>query len=93
MIQSFACADTERLFRRERPKRFPQRVLRVAFRKLRMLHRAQTLQDLRVPPGNRLETLKGNRKGQYSIRVNDQYRICFVWRSGDAFEVEIVDYH
>jgi len=58
-----------------------------------MLHRAQTLQDLRVPPGNRLESLKGDRKGQYSIRVNDQFRICFAWRSGDAFEVEIVDYH
>ena len=93
MIQSFACADTERLFRRERPKRFPQSVHRVAFRKLRMLHRVQTLQDLRVPPGNRLETLKGNRKGQHSIRVNDQFRICFVWQSGDASEVEIVDYH
>ena len=93
MIQSFACADTERLFRRERPKRFPQSVHRVAFRKLRMLHRAQTLQDLRIPPGNRLETLKGNRKGQHSIRVNDQFRIYFVWQSGDAFEVEIVDYH
>ena len=93
MLQSFACADTERLFHRERPRRFPQRIHRVALRKLRMLHRAETLQDLRVPPGNRLESLKGDRKGQYSIRVNDQYRICFVWRSGDAFEVEIVDYH
>jgi proteic killer suppression protein len=58
-----------------------------------MLHRARTLQDLRVPPGSRLESLKGNRKGQHSIRVNDQFRICFVWRSGDAYEVEIVDYH
>ena len=58
-----------------------------------MLHRAKTLQDLRVPPGNRLEALKGRRKGQHSIRVNDQFRICFEWRSGDAFEVEIVDYH
>lgn len=58
-----------------------------------MLHRARTLQDLRVPPGNRLEALKGGRKGQYSIRVNDQFRICFAWRSGDAFEVEVVDYH
>jgi proteic killer suppression protein len=93
MIQSFACDDTERLFHRERPKRFPQSIHRVALRKLRMLHRAVTLQDLRVPPRNRLETLKGDRKGQYSIRVNDQYRICFVWRSGDAFEVEIADYH
>lgn len=93
MIQCFACADTERLFRRERPKHFPQDIHRVAFRKLRMLHRAQTLEDLKVPPGNRLEALKGNRKGQHSIRVNDQFRICFVWRSGDAYEVEIVDYH
>ena len=93
MFQSFACADTARLFRRERRKRFPENVHRVAFRKLRMLHRAQTLQDLRVPPGNRLEALKGDRKGQHSIRVNDQFRICFVWRSGDAYEVEIVDYH
>ncbi len=65
----------------------------MAFRKLRMLHRAQTLRDLRVPPGNRLESLKGDRKGQYSIRVNDQFRICFAWRSGDAFDVEMVDYH
>ena len=93
MIQSFACADTERLFRRERPKRFPKRLHRVALRKLRMLHRATSLKDLRVPPGNRLESLKGNRKGQYSIRVNDQYRICFAWKSGDAADVEIVDYH
>ena len=93
MIRSFACADTERLFHRERPRRFPPSILRVALRKLRMLHRAKTLQDLRVPPGNRLEALKGGRKGQYSIRVNDQFRICFAWRSGDAFEVEVVDYH
>lgn len=93
MIQSFACADTERMFYRERPKRFPQNIHRVALRKLRMLHRAMSLQDLRVPPGNRLESLKGDRKGQHSIRVNDQFRICFAWRSGDAFNVEVVDYH
>ncbi len=93
MIRSFACAETERLFNRERPRRFPPRIHRVALRKLRMLHRAKTLQDLRVPPGNRLEALKGSRKGQHSIRVNDQFRICFVWRSGDAFGVEVVDYH
>jgi len=92
MIQSFASSDTERLFHRERPKRIPQSVHRVAFRKLRMLNRAQTLQDLKLPPGNRLESLKGNRKGQYSIRVNGQFRICFFWRSGDAYDVEIVDY-
>ena len=66
---------------------------RVARRKLLILHRAVTLQDLRVPPGNRLEELKGDRKGQHSIRVNDQWRICFVWRDGDAFDVEIADYH
>ncbi|MCO6458110.1 MAG: type II toxin-antitoxin system RelE/ParE family toxin [Pirellulaceae bacterium] len=93
MIQSFACNDTEQLFHRQRPKRFPQSIHRVAFRKLRMLHRARTLQDLRVPPGNRLELLKGDRRGQYSIRVNDQVRICFTWQSGDAFQVEMVDYH
>ena len=93
MIRSFSCADTERLFHRERPKRLPQNIHRVMFRKLRMLHRAQTLQDLRVPPGNRLEALKAGRKGQHSIRVNDQFRICFAWRSGDAFDVELVDYH
>jgi len=93
MIQSFACADTERLFRRERPKRFPRSIHRVAFRKLRMLHRARTLQDLKVPPGNRFESLKGDRKGQYSIRVNDRFRVCFTWRSGDAFAVEVVDDH
>ena len=93
MIQSFACDDTELIFIRKRPKRFPQKIHRVALRKLRMLHRAQSLQDLRVPPGNRLESLKGKRKGQYSIRINDQFRICFAWRSGDALAVEIVDYH
>ncbi len=93
MIRSFACSDTKRLFGRERPRRFPPSIHRVALRKLRMLHRATTMRDLRVPPGNRLEALKGSRKGQYSIRVNDQFRICFVWRTGDAFEVEIVDYH
>ena len=75
------------------PKRFPQRIHRVALRELRMLHHLRTLLDLKVPPGNRLESLKGDRKGQYSIRVNDQFRVCFTWRSGDAFEVEIVDYH
>jgi hypothetical protein len=69
------------------------RVITYDYGTVRMLHRAQTLQDLRVPPGNRLEALKGDRKGQHSIRVNDQFRICFVWRSGDAYEVEIVDYH
>ena len=71
----------------------PQDLQRIALRKLRMLHRAKSLLDLRVPPGNRLEALKGKRKGQHSIRVNDQYRICFTWKAGDAYYVEIVDYH
>jgi proteic killer suppression protein len=93
MIRSFACGATEELFQRGRPRRFPASLHRTALRKLRMLHRATTLDDLRIPPGNRLEALKGDRKGQHSIRVNDQYRVCFVWRSGDAFSVEIVDYH
>jgi proteic killer suppression protein len=71
----------------------PQDVQRVALRKLRMLHRAVTLSDLHAPPGNRLEALKGDRSGQYSLRVNDQYRICFVWSDGEVYDVEIVDYH
>jgi proteic killer suppression protein len=89
VIKSFRSADTERLFGRERVKKFQA----VALRKLRMLDAASQLRDLAVFPGNRLEALKGNRKGQFSIRVNDQWRICFVWRDPDAFEVEIVDYH
>jgi proteic killer suppression protein len=71
----------------------PLDIQQVALRKLRMLNRAETLQDLRVPPANRLERLVGDREGQYSIRVNDQWRICFVWQNGDALDVEIVDYH
>ncbi len=93
MIRSFKSRTAEQLFNRERPKRFPANLHRAGLRKLRMLNRAQRLQDLRVPPANRLEALKGNRRGQHSIRINDQYRICFKWRGGDAFEVEIVDYH
>jgi toxin HigB-1 len=92
VIKSFRSADTERLFGRERVKKF-QAVAAVALRKLRMLDAASQLRDLVVFPGNRLEALKGDRKGQLSIRVNDQWRICFVWRDPDAFEVEIVDYH
>ena len=78
---------------RERPKRFPQSIRRVALRKLRMLHRATTLADLRVPSGNRLESLGGDRKGKYGIRVNNLFRICFTRRSGDAFDVQVVDDH
>lgn len=85
--------DTERLFNRERVRSLPATIHRAALRKLRMLNRARTLRDLRVPPGNRLQALRGKRSGQHSIRVNDQFRICFRWQAGDAYDVEIVDYH
>jgi len=93
MIKSFRSRDADRLFRRERVKSFGPDVQRVGLRKLRMLDAAVELDDLRVPPANRLEKLKGDRSGQHSIRINRQWRICFVWRGGDAYEVEIVDYH
>lgn len=92
MIRSFRCRDTEALFNDLEAPRF-RAIERVARRKLLYLHRARKLDDLRVPPANRLEALKRDRKGQYSIRINDQWRICFVWRGSDAFDVEIVDYH
>jgi proteic killer suppression protein len=92
VIRSFHDRDTEQLFDREASRRWAA-IARVAFRRLRLLHRAQTLDDLRVPNGNRLEALKGDRKGQYSMRVNDQYRICFRWENGDAHDVELTDYH
>ena len=92
MIRTFRCKDTEALFDDIDLPRF-RALERVARRKLLYLNRARLLHDLRVPPGNRLEALKGKRKGQHSIRINDQWRICFVWRRGDAFDVEIVDYH
>jgi proteic killer suppression protein len=93
VIQSFRDKDTEKLFRRERSKAVPQDVQRVALRKLAQLDAAAGLQDLKVPPGNRLEALSGDRTGQFSIRINDQWRVCFVWKEGHAHEVEIVDYH
>ena len=93
VIRSFCDRETQRLFRRERPRRLPASVLRAAQRKLEVLDAAEALSDLRVPPGNRLEKLTGDRAGQHSIRINDQWRLCFVWRDGDAFEVEITDYH
>ena len=92
MITDFHCADTEALFRGKRVRRFAN-VAEVAMRKLAQLHAATTLDFLRLPPGNRLEALKGDRKGQYSIRINDQWRVCFVWSSRGAARVEIVDYH
>jgi proteic killer suppression protein len=93
MIASFADRNTEALFRRERIARMDARLQRVALRKLVMLDAAATLDDLRIPPGNRLEALKGERKGQHSIRVNDQYRIVFEWKDNAAHHVAIVDYH
>ena len=93
MIRGFKDKEAEKLFHREPSRKLPQNLQRVALRKLRMLHRAITLDDLRVPPGNRLEALKGDREGQYSIRINDQWRICFLWQDGEVFQVEIVDYH
>jgi len=94
MIRSFKDREAQHVFKRERSRKLPDTLQRVALRKLRMLNRAMNLRDLRVPPANRLEKMKGdNRAGQHSIRINDQWRICFEWRSNDAFEVEIVDYH
>lgn len=92
MIRSFRCKDTERLFQREPVRRF-KAIESVARRKLEMVEAAHRLEDLRIPPGNRLEALHGDRAGQHSIRVNDQWRVCFVWRDGGADNVEIVDYH
>ncbi len=91
-IRSFRCDNTEALFNGTRVRRFVN-IEAVAMRKLAMLHRAGTLMDLRVPPGNRLEALKGDRIGQHSIRINDQWRVCFIWSDGGPEQVEIVDYH
>lgn len=93
MIRSFGSKDTERLWRRERVPSIDPRIHSVALRKLRQVGSAESLDDLRVPPGNRFEALKGDRAGQHSIRINDQWRICFVWTVAGPEEVEIVDYH
>ncbi|MCO6429954.1 MAG: type II toxin-antitoxin system RelE/ParE family toxin [Deltaproteobacteria bacterium] len=92
MIKTFRCTETEKLFNDESSKRFSS-IQRVARRKLEMLEAAKQLSDLKSPPGNRLEQLRGDRSGQYSIRVNDQFRICFRWSENAAWDVEIVDYH
>lgn len=92
MIQTFRCGDTESLFKGKRVRRFVN-VEAVAMRKLQQLHAATVLDFLRIPPGNRLEALSGDRQGQHSIRINGQWRVCFVWRDGHAQDVEIVDYH
>jgi toxin HigB-1 len=93
MIRSFADADTEKIFHRQYVKRFSPELQRRMLRSLGLVHAATTLEDLRTPPGNRLEALHGDRAGQHSIRINDQWRICLVWRDGNAYDVEIVDYH
>lgn len=93
MIRSFKSRETEGLFKREVSRRLPTTIQTVALRKLRMLDAATVLDDLRIPPANRLEALSGNRKGQHSIRINGQWRVCFVWKDGNAYDVEIVDYH
>ena len=93
MIKHFANKETEKVFHREFSRKLPPDIQRPARRKLEVLNAAGTLQDLRVPPSNRLEKLAGKRQGQHSIRINDQWRICFVWKGSDAYHVEIVDYH
>jgi proteic killer suppression protein len=93
MIKSFADRETERIFRLELSRKLPGRIQVIARRKLIILDAAEALSDLRIPPGNQLEKLSGNREGQYSIRINDQWRICFVWKDDNAQHVEIVDYH
>ena len=93
MIRSFKCKETERLFNLTAVKTIPAVLQKAALRKLWMLDAAASLHDLQSPPGNRLEALRGDRQGQYSIRINDRFRICFVWQGTDAWDVEIVDYH
>ena len=93
VIRSFADKETEKVFKRQFSRKLPPEIQRNAGRRLEVLNVARVLDDLRVPPGNRLEKLVGDRIGQYSIRINNQWRLCFVWRSGDAYDVEITDYH
>lgn len=93
MIKTFKCKETQKIFNRRYSMKLPGDIQRVAFRKLRMIDRSKTLTDLKVPPANRLEMLSGRRKGRHSIRINDQWRICFRWIDNNALEVEITDYH
>ena len=93
MIQSFRSKESGKIWNQTISRKLPFEIQNTARRKLRMLNNAQTLQDLQIPPKNRLESLKGRRKGQYSIRINDQWRICFKWKNGNCFDVEIADYH
>lgn len=93
MIRNFKDKEVQKIFERQRSRKLPSDIQQVALRKLRMLNRVSNLQELRIPPANRLERLSGDRNGQYSIRINDQWRICFEWEDADAVNVEIVDYH
>ncbi|MDA1107612.1 MAG: type II toxin-antitoxin system RelE/ParE family toxin [Proteobacteria bacterium] len=93
MIKSFKDPETEKVFNHCFSRKLPTDIQRPALRKLEMLDAAEALHDLRIPPANRLEALSRNRKGQHSIRINDQWRVCFVWKAGDAYDVEITDYH
>ena len=93
MIKSFQSKETEKVFRRVFSRKLPHNIQQTAYRKLAFLHSATVLKDLLLPPANRLEKLSGDRQGQHSIRINVQWRICFIWQDGDAYEVEIVDYH
>lgn len=93
MIKSFKSKETEKIFNREHSLKLPSSVQRIAMRKLLMIDAAYSINDLRIPPANNLKALKGKRKGQHSIRINEQWRVCFKWHQGDAYEVEICDYH
>ncbi|MGA1790870.1 MAG: type II toxin-antitoxin system RelE/ParE family toxin [bacterium] len=93
MIKSFLCKETEKIFSRKFSRKFPKNLQKIAYRKLLLIESAERLDDLRIPPGNRIEKLSGKREGQHSIRINDQWRVCSRWQMGDAYEVEIADYH
>ena len=93
MIKSFRCKETKKIFDREKSKKLPKKIQRTAMRKLWMIDAATQINDLRIPPGNHIEKLSGKRKGQYSIRINRKWRICFNWRGVNAYQVEITDYH
>ncbi len=93
VIKTFKNDDTEKIYQRQRSRKFPADIQQVTLRKLRMLNNSVSINDLRVPPANRLEKLSGNRAGQWSIRINDQWRICFRWEGSDAYDVEVTDYH
>jgi proteic killer suppression protein len=93
VIKTFNDGETEKIYHRQRSRKLPSNIQQVALRKLRMINNAVSINDLRVPPANRLEKLSGNRAGQWSIRINDQWRVCFRWKDSDAYNVEITDYH